>query len=194
MIEGMAAQQNPITGAVETVLADPAQANNLWVGTANGGIWKTQTATNASPTWTSLLDVGPSVSISKLDFDRTVTSLATLIAGIGHVSNFGSLGSALNGVIRSEDGGNTWKQLGTVALAGLDITSVAARGAIILVTGKGARGGVWRSVDTGSTFFRQSADGVSGLLSGDGLDLVGDLSNLNRFYAAVAGPRCLPQR
>lgn len=42
-----------VAGAVGPVVADPLDANTLFVGTPGGGIWKT---TNAGTTWTPLTD------------------------------------------------------------------------------------------------------------------------------------------
>src|SRR5687768_15422226 len=36
---------NPVIGAVQTVVAHPQNADVLWIGSVNGGIWKTTDAT-----------------------------------------------------------------------------------------------------------------------------------------------------
>src|SRR5438094_8354021 len=41
----VAAGNNPVTGAVQAIAVDPANANIMYVGTTNGGIWKTTTGT-----------------------------------------------------------------------------------------------------------------------------------------------------
>ena len=45
---------NPVAGAINAIVPSPVDANTLFVGTVNGGVWKTSNATNATPTWTPL--------------------------------------------------------------------------------------------------------------------------------------------
>src|SRR5437588_2192504 len=44
----------PVTGAVNAIAPDPSNANRVFIGTVNGGIWMTNNATAASPSWTPL--------------------------------------------------------------------------------------------------------------------------------------------
>ena len=60
-----------MAGAIQAVAAHPTNPNILYVGTANGGIWRTNNATAASPTWTPLTDTDKSLSIGALAFDPT---------------------------------------------------------------------------------------------------------------------------
>src|SRR5204862_5247306 len=45
---------NPVAGAINAIVADPTNADVLFVGTVGGGIWKTFNATAADPTWIPL--------------------------------------------------------------------------------------------------------------------------------------------
>src|SRR5437879_8419621 len=40
-----------VCGAISAIAPDPTNANNLYVGTVNGGIWHTTNATALSPNW-----------------------------------------------------------------------------------------------------------------------------------------------
>ena len=42
-------QSNPVAGAVKVVLAHPEDVNILYIGTVNGGIWRTKNATDPAP-------------------------------------------------------------------------------------------------------------------------------------------------
>lgn len=188
---------NPVSGAVHTVLVDPADADVMYVGATNGGIWKTTNATNAGgPTWTPLTDQFPSLSISTLEFDPSDATNSTIIAGIGRYSSFtGRPGGPLTGLLLTTDGGDTWQQLGnsTLAtsvspggLAGASVSGVAIRGDSIIVaaSNRGAGAGVYHSTDGGQTF--DFISGTAGLPNlGEPLDLVEDPGDPDRLYVAI---------
>ncbi|TMC55457.1 MAG: hypothetical protein E6J20_00540 [Chloroflexi bacterium] len=188
---------NPVAGAVSAVVAHPNDPNILWIGTVNGGVWRT-TAANAVASiglvpWQPLLDIGPQMSINTLALDPTVVlaagsySNAVLVAGIGNASS-AFMSSPLTGVIRSTDGGATWTRLGVNELAGLTVTGVAPRGNVIVVGTKGSSGGVWRSSDAGNSFVRISGNTrLFGLPAGDVFDLIGEPGNPQRLYVAIVG-------
>ena len=54
---------NQVVGAIQAVAVSPTNADLMYVGTVNGGIWRTNNATAANPTWTPLTDSLPSLSI-----------------------------------------------------------------------------------------------------------------------------------
>ena len=201
---------HPVSGGVEVVVPHPTNADVLWVGTVNGGIWKATgiAAINTNnlglTVWVPLLDLGPSMSISALELDPTDTTYSTLVAGVGRTSAFGeppnydNFGSERTGLLRSTDGGLTWTQLGTKELSGLDVRGIAARGHVIVIAtthaGGGTNGGIWRSTDTGASFTRLSGDTrLYGLPAGDAFDLEGNpfddegsFGDVRRLYAAIA--------
>ena len=56
---------NPVAGAINAIV--PISADIVFVGTVNGGVWKTSNATAATPTWTPLTDIQlPALSINSL--------------------------------------------------------------------------------------------------------------------------------
>jgi uncharacterized repeat protein (TIGR01451 family) len=177
---------NEVVGAIHTVAAHPTDANILYVGAVNGGVWKTTNATAASPHWTPLTDNFPSLSIGALEFDPTDPTRQTLVAGIGRFSSFGRSGGPLAGLLRTTDGGDSWTQISPPILV-QNISGVAARGATLLaaanLTFVGINGGLFRSVDGGINWVLVS--GTGGLPAGGVFDLVGDPGNLNRFYLSV---------
>src|SRR5262245_35441474 len=174
---------NEVDGAIHTVAAHPTDANILYVGGVNSGIWRTGNATAASPTWIPLTDNFPSLSIGALEFDPTDPTNRTLVAGIGRFSSFGRNGGPLTGILRTTDGGDNWARISPSILMNQNISGIAARGATLLASATG--GGVFRSADGGINWVQVS--GGNGLPAGGAFDLVGDPdpSRLNRFYVSV---------
>src|SRR5215472_15150458 len=136
---GDAPPNGSVAGAVGPVVADPLNANTLFVGTPWGGIWKT---TNGGTSWTPLTDKQATLSIASLAYDPTDPARNTLIAGTGLTANgtvcaagpcfsTGS-GGLRNGLLYTQDGGNTWTSLGAATLGGQSVVGVAARGSVML--------------------------------------------------------------
>src|SRR5579883_2932275 len=96
-------------GAANVILQSPADANTLYMGTVNGGVWKT---TNAGQTWVPLTDQIGSLSISSLVLDPTDPTGNTLVAGTGGTSSFAIWG-VNGGIFRSTDGGQSWQNFYT---------------------------------------------------------------------------------
>ena len=74
---------NEVCGAISAIAAHPNNANILYIGAVNGGVWRTTNATAASPAWTPVTDTLPSLSIGALEFDPTDTTFQTLVAASG---------------------------------------------------------------------------------------------------------------
>lgn len=192
-VEGLVDRE--VVGAVQTVVAHPTNADILYAGGANGGIWKTTDATSASPAWTLQSGDLGSLSIATLDLDPTDATHQTLVAGIGRYSSFGRIGGDRIGLLRTTDGGATWTQIADGGFfGGSNIYGVAARGATIVVTVEsadaGANGdGLYRSTDTGATWTEISdGDGTTtGLPAGNFFDLAGNRLGTNRLFTAVFG-------
>lgn len=178
-VEGITNRE--VTGAVNALAPHPSNASILYVGAVNGGVWRTTTATAASPTWTRLTDQLGSLSVAALEFDPTDASHQTLVAGVARTSSLSSIGGALIGMLRTSDGGTTWTVHGGT-LSGRSVVGVAARGAVLVAA---TDQGIFRSINTGGTFTQVSGAGGSGLPAGRCSDLAGDPTSTSRLYTAV---------
>lgn len=183
---------NPVAGAINAIVPDPTSADIVFVGTVNGGVWKTSNATAATPTWTPLTDTQlPALSIDSLAMSPVNPN--TLFAGTGSTSSkgfgFNGEGSPGFGVARSTDGGVSWTVLAASTFAGKRIDSIVptslSGGNVVLAATLFDRGGVYRSTDNGASFTRISGSAGSGLPDGGVSKLIADPSNSNRFYAGV---------
>ena len=164
-----------VAGAIEAVTIDPTDANVVYIGAVNGGIWKSTNATSASPSWIALTDNADSPSISALELDPLDSQHKTLLAGFGIFSSYG-FGVVLDGVLYSNDGGITWRNIpakGLLQDAG--VTGLAPRGGIYVVSNNVT--GILRGDSAGTHLDRVSGSVSSHLPEGPAYDLVGDPKN-----------------
>jgi hypothetical protein len=176
----------PVTGAVNAIAPDPSNANRVFIGTVNGGIWRTENATSASPSWTPLTDLYPSLSISSIAFDPLDATHNTLFAGVGQFSSSFSGGPTL-GLLRTSDGGAHWSILGQEAFGTQNVikvvpTALTVNGHEVVVVATDTNG-IYRSVDDGNTFTLIS--GRDDLPSTEVSDLVADPRSASGLFAAV---------
>ena len=167
-----------VSGGVQAIAAHPLNPNLLFIGAINGGVWRTFNANAPSPVWVPLTDNLGSLSISSVDIDPTDPLGNTLVAGVGRYSSLGYEGGARIGILRTVDSGATWTPLTGGALGGVNISGVASRGNIIVVTGDGGSSrGVFRSTDSGATFRL--------LASGEARTLAGNPTNTAVLYTGI---------
>jgi len=185
---------SPVSGAINAIAPSPTNPDLLYVGTVNGGIWKTINATAESPAWTPLTDKHlPALSINSLAISPVRSD--TLFAGTGSTSSLAFEGSPGFGVARSTNGGKSWTVLASSTFAGRQINNIVpttlSGGEVVLAAslrdrvGTSDHSGVYRSTDKGNSFTRISGNGISSLPDAGVSSLVGDPSNASRFYAGV---------
>ncbi|HVF61638.1 MAG TPA: RTX toxin [Thermoanaerobaculia bacterium] len=185
---------NPITGAIHTVLAHPTNANILYIGSVNGGVWKTTNAQSLTPSWTALTDTLATSAIGAMAFDTTDATSNTIWAGVGRYSSFGRLGGNRVGLYKTTNGGSSWTSVtGGGVLLGKNISGVVAQGNTIVISVNQAdvnaipNLGIWRSTDGGATFTQISNGNgtLTGLPGGVTYDLVVDSTNPARLFTSV---------
>jgi hypothetical protein len=145
---------NPV-GRVTDFEVHRSRQRTWFVGTAGGGLWKTD---NAGTTWTSLFDQQSSVSIGDIATAPNNPDVVWVGTGEENARNSVQWG---DGVYKSLDGGTTWQhmglretfQIGHVAIhpQNADIVYVAALGRL---WGENEERGVYRTQDGGKTWER----------------------------------------
>ena len=169
----------PVAGAIRVAAPHPEDANIVYVGAVNGGVWKTMDAMSPNPNWVPLTDDARSLSTGALAFDPTDASHQTLVAGTGRYSSNNRTGTALIGLLRTTDGGASWQVIdGGRLLRNAQIVGVAPRGAIIVVA---SDKGLFRSAEDGQ-WNKISGAPDSGLPAGFSFDLAADPDDPARLY------------
>jgi len=87
-------------GRVNSVTVNPTNANEIWVGSPAGGLWK---STNAGSSWTAMTDNMPTLGVSDILIDSANTS--TMYMGTGDRDAGDAPGM---GVWKSTNSGQTW--------------------------------------------------------------------------------------
>lgn len=145
---------NNVGGRVLAMLFDPADAtgNTMFVGTANGGLWKITDATTGTYTWTNVSSGLSNLAVSALAADVS-TSPATIYAGTGEgFYNADAVRGA--GIFKSTDGGATWVSL-PATVSNLDFLrcqKLVVHPVTHDVYAATRNGGVYRSQDQGVTW------------------------------------------
>jgi hypothetical protein len=200
---GTAAPPDFAVGAIQSIAVDPNHPSNVWVGTTNGGVWRTTNADINNPgaiTWTPLMDRLPSLAIGSVAVDPLDSSGKTVWAGTGNFSNGGvnngpTPPALANGLWRTTDGGVTWVPLGQNIITWQRVEKVLPTGIlnfgkelVLVATTDG--GGLFRSTDGGATFNAEgTVGGANGLPNGASVaDLIQDPNHPGTFYATVWGP------
>jgi len=147
-----------IGGRIVCMAIDPNNTNNLWVGSASGGIWR---STNAGTSWAPVETGLPVLGVSAILVDPSNSNI--IYAGTGEVyhTEVGVMGYNVwktrgtygIGVIKSTDGGTTWSQVMTKVSSDLfAIQSMAFQPGTSTTIYACATDGVYRSTNSGSTW------------------------------------------
>jgi hypothetical protein len=83
----------------------------LWVGSAGGGVWRTDDALAANPSWTWLTGVLALNSVGALVADPNDASGNTLYLGTGEANRCSSGCESGVGIYKTTNGGNSWAKL-----------------------------------------------------------------------------------
>jgi hypothetical protein len=127
---------NQVSGRATAVAIDPADAtgNTVYVGGAQGGVWKSTNATAANAntvTWTPVTDDQATLSIGSIVIQpgNTDPAQSVVLVGTGEADNSADSYFGL-GILRSADGGNSWALISTAnsgaySFSGLGATRMA---------------------------------------------------------------------
>ncbi len=169
-----------VTGRVTTITVDPHNNNTIYLGSAQGGVWKSN---DGGTSWISTSDNALSLAIGAMAIDEN--NPLVLYAGTGE-GNFSGDSQYGLGIIKTTDGGNTWQSLAVDTFLSSRFSKIAVNpqnSSIIFAATTQTKSGIYRSNDGGTSWSRMS----NGLPSPDqdgATDLIIDPSNPDIVYAA----------
>ncbi len=175
-----------VSGRATALAVDPRNANVVYLGGAEGGVWKT---TDGGVTWLPLTDSQPSLAVGSITLDHSTPD--TIYVGTGEANETGDSYFGA-GILKSVDGGATWTQLPGPFASGTEVSGTAidnisvhpANHQILLASvatfSPSSPGGIFRTTDGGATW----TNVLSATVARSGIF---DPSNGNIAYAAIEG-------
>ncbi|MEM1448228.1 MAG: hypothetical protein AAF957_08575 [Planctomycetota bacterium] len=100
------------TGRVSAVACSPTDRLKIFVGGADGGVWRTE---NGGGAWTPLLQDGPTLSVGAIAIAPSDEDIVYVGTGEANYANHSRYGL---GVLKTTDGGATWEHLAESTFAG----------------------------------------------------------------------------
>jgi len=176
-----------VSGRVRAIAIHPNDPLTVYIGAANGGIWKT---IDGGQTWEDIGHDLESLSFGAITIDPN--NPETIYAGTGECAYLqGFIGFDGKGIFKSTDGGNTWNQItngiGVItSFADLAVSPhnsnlvIGAMASGYFYSGNLPNEGIWRSMDAGETWTRT-------LDVQDAYDIAFHPSDANKVYAAIGG-------
>lgn len=168
-------------GRINTMEFDPQNPVIIWVGAANGGLWRSG---NGGTTWTTNTDFLPNLSVSDIAINPTNTNEIYVATGDNNgyeqgLSFWG--GTYSTGLLKSTNGGNSWTTTGL----SLNTTDFNIIKKIVLFPNNtqtllvAHRSGIERTADGGATWTNVRTEKV--------YDFEINPSNPNTVYAVGDG-------
>lgn len=148
-------------------IQDAVFSGNTWfVGSVNGGVWRTTNLTSSGPQWTNVLDSQPVTCSSISAMHVSQSNPKRIYAGCGGPtsSEQGEDWNVLNsgdwaGIMMSVDGGSTWSMIDAFPVNYYVTSILETENDNLLVSAQSNLydandGGVWLSLDNGASFSR----------------------------------------
>ena len=171
--------RGPVSGRTTALAVHPTQPNIVYLGGAQGGVWK---STDSGATFTPKTDHLPSLAMGAIGLAPSSPDIVYIGTGEAHSSIDSYYGA---GVFKSVDGGTTWQPTGPLAASYIarvivhptDPNTVYVAGYRVLTGATSQDSGIWKSTNGGTSWTR--------VLVGPASDLVMHPTNPQILYAAM---------
>ncbi|GAB2841759.1 WD40/YVTN/BNR-like repeat-containing protein [Ferruginibacter profundus] len=178
-----------MSGRVTSIDALYSNPNIIYLGTASGGVWKTE---NSGAKWEPIFDEQPILNIGAVAVQQSNPSVLWVGTGEGNPRNSVNIGA---GIFKSLDGGKNWKAMGlekTRNIHRIIIDPVNPNTVYVAAIGnpyaEHPERGVYKTTDGGDTWnLILHTNDSSGCA-----DLIIDPSNPNKLIAAMWQHRRTP--
>ena len=162
--------------SIDAVYNDP---NTIYLGTASGGVWKTE---NGGASWNPMFDEQPIMNIGSVAITQSNPSVVWAGTGEGNPRNSVSLGE---GIYKTLDAGKTWKCMGLQKTRNIHRIIIDPNNPDVVYAGvmgnpfaEHAERGVYKTTDGGETWklilHTNDTSGVG--------DMVMDPTNPNKLF------------
>ncbi len=166
-----------VTGRITAIVVDPTNPNIIYIGTAQGGVWKT---TDGGANWVATSDNEMSLAIGAVAMDPG--NHLVLYAGTGE-GNFSGDSYYGNGVLKTTNGGASWTNLAQPTFTGKRFSRIAVTPGTTTRLFAAVGDGIYRSTDSGVTWTKMT----NGIPAGMGTDVSIDSATPTTVYAAIWG-------
>src|SRR5688572_13601276 len=110
-----------VSGRINAIAPQPDNDNTVYIGSANGGVWKT---TDAGASWTPKFEQVGSQSIGAIFVEPAATS--NVWAGTGDKNDGDCAGYLSDGVFLSSNGGDSWTARNGSGTGAMNLSVVSA--------------------------------------------------------------------
>ncbi len=172
-----------VTGRVTCIVVDPQNSNTIYLGAAQGGVWKSN---DGGQCWLPTSDNALSLAIGAIAIDEN--NPLTLYAGTGEANFAGDSQYGL-GIIKTTDGGNTWQSLDVDTFISSRFSKIVVHprdSSTVFASISSPRAGVYKSNDGGQSWTRLN-NGLPAINTYAATDLIIDPSYPNTAYVAFWG-------
>lgn len=171
---------SPGQGRINVVTEDPNDPSVVYVGAPNGGLWVTR---DDGSTWTPLTDQLPRIGVGAIAIDPKNTKNIYLGMGDDEASDCPSIG-----VMKSTDGGLTWKTTGLVFNAvnsNYKVTDIIIDPANSSILWASTSDGLYKTTDAGVTWDKTLTGSIKGMNLKPGSSTILYAVTANKFYRST---------